>query len=579
MLALTGHSVTMRRMIQRLREEAKQVNWLLWVPVLLSLLVVWLSWVGRVRLIDATLPYCQHVDEQLWMERAIHILKTGDLNPHRFTKPSVMVYLTTAGMVLGVMKSGMAGGSIVNAQHWIEGGYPYYSMPDAIRVPRLILAGLSIATMCLSALIASAIYRDWYSRQNPNVGRRDSWVGAAWVAFLTLTALALSPHFMRSSWLYINVDIIGCFVLVSTIAYLVFHRKDANPLTVALVTGVLVGLSIGTKYNFYPIFLPAFLMVAFEYRDRLVSSCLTIVVTAVFTFFLTTPYAILDLPTFTWAAARQAQHYASESIGVDAAPGFPMFLEYGKSVFKSFSPVIGILACYGLFRAARSNWRQTLLIASFPLVLWVYMSRQGVFYPRNALMMHVCVALYAALGGVWLAQASTSWLWAQRTLFGKLPVRAAVLVAVGLIALTTSPLRVASDMVKATPESRVELAKWLQKEVPKGSVLLVAEELEMDTRQLKKRFNVKTFKAQKRGLKTLFKSYPDAIAVTPVLDRGPKLGGLPVKQASVIRNMGKKVVRAKPRKFVSTSTRLTTGNPQLTVLRLKPAKARLAAAH
>jgi hypothetical protein len=568
----------MRRMIQRLREQAKKVDWYLWAPVLLSVVVVWLSWVGRVRLIDASLPYCQHVDEQLWMERAIHILKTGDLNPHRFTKPSVMVYLTTAGMVLGVMKAGMAGNAIVNAKHWIEGGYPYYSMPDAIRVPRLMLAGLSIATMCLSALIAGAIYRDWYTRQNPDSDRRSSLVGAAWVGLLTLTALALSPQFFRSSWLYINVDVIGCFMLVSTTAYLLFHRKDAHPVSIALVTGVLVGLSIGTKYNFYPIFIPAFLMVAFEQRRRFVSSCITIVVTAVVTFFVTTPYAILDLPTFTWAAARQAQHYASETIGVKAGPGLPMFIEYGKSVFQSFSPVVGALACYGLFRAARSNWRQTLLVASFPIVLWIYMSRQGVFYPRNALMMHVCVAIYGALGSVWLVRASASWLWAQRTLFGRVPVRAAVLVAVGLIATTTNPLRVAADVVKATPESRVAVAKWMERELPKGSVVLIAEELEMDTRQLEKRFNVKKFKAQKRELRKLYKSYPGAIALTPVFDRGPKLGGVSAKQVSVVREMGKKLVSARPRLFVSTRTRLTTGNPQMTVIRLKPANGKSAAA-
>lgn len=576
-LALVEDFVTMRRMIQRLREEAKQVNWLFWVPILLSVVVVWLSWIARVRLIDAALPYCQHGDEQLWMERAIHILKTGDLNPHRFTKPSVMVYLTTAGLVLGIMKAGMAGGSIVSAQHWIDGGYPYYSMPEAVRVPRLILAALSIGTMCLSALIASAIYRDWYTRQNPHSDRRSAWTGAAWVGLLTLGGLALSPHFLRSSWLYINVDAIGCFTLVSAIAYLLFHRKDASAFTVALITGVLIGLCIGTKYNFYPIFLPAFLMVAFEYRDRFVPSCLTIVVTAVFTFFLTTPYAILDLPTFTWAAARQAQHYANESIGVAVGPGIPMFIEYGKSVFGSFSPVFGLLACYGLYRAIRNNWRQTLIIASFPVVLWFYMSRQGVFYHRNALMMHVCVAIYAALGAVWLFQASKDWLWAQRSLVGKLPARPALLVAVGLLAVITSPLHVAAEVVRATPESRVQVTKWIQREVPKGSVILIANELEMDTRPLKKHFKVKKYSAKKRELKDLYKRYPGAIALAPEFNRGPALGGLSAKQVKVVTRLGKKDVNVRVRKFVSTSTGLVYGNPKLTVLRLQAPDAKVAA--
>lgn len=564
-----------------LRRYLGTLNWSLWIPVLLSGVVLYGSWLVRVRLIDATLPYCQHVDEHLWTERAIHILRSGDLNPHRFTKPSVMVYLTAAGVALGIIKAGMSGKPIPNPGRWTEGGYPYYTMPEAIRVPRLMLAGLSIATMCIAALVACAIYRAWLARNTETVDVRSARASTAWVAFGTILVLALSPAFLRLSWLYINVDVIGCFFSMCTIAYLSLHRRGTSPLVVSLTTGVLVGLCIGTKYNLYPIFIPAFLMVAFEYRARWLSSTLIIVLSAAVTFILTTPYALLDLPAFVWAAAKQAQHYSSGVKSIRYRPGLDMFFQYAKATFSGLSPLVSLFAGYGLYRAARLDWRKTLVITSFPFLLWLYMSRQTVFFARNLVVLQVYVAMYGALGFTWLLHSSANWTWGTNPLSKRvegripkalraLPLKPLLVAATCLVVLGTTSLKGVSAAARAQAESRVEVVKWLEREVEPGTVLLVAEELEMDLRPIEKRYKVKKYKALKRELARLGRRYPGAVALTPDFKKkGRERGGLRASRGTEVARFGRSALPLRPLSVGSAHTYNAKVNPKITVFRLE----------
>ena len=51
--------------------------------------------------ISASLPYPQHIDEQLVAEKAVRILTSGDFHPRSFHYPSLPIYLTAAGMAVG----------------------------------------------------------------------------------------------------------------------------------------------------------------------------------------------------------------------------------------------------------------------------------------------------------------------------------------------------------------------------------------------------------------------------------------------------------------------------------------------
>ncbi len=543
-------------------------KWSVWLPTALgAALLLWALSV-RVSLVDATLPYCQHLDENLWTERAIHILKTGDLNPHRFTKPSVMVYLTTAGLALGTIKAGMAGHHIANAEFWREGGYPYYTMPEAVRVPKLLVVLLSVVTMWIAAHLTRGIYRTWLTKEaKETTNEQASKVNIAWVGALTILLMALSPEYLRLSWLYINVDVIGCFFLMCTVSYIVLHPTTTSSTVVSLVTGVLVGLCLGTKYNLYPIFLPAFLMIAFYYRERWLASSVLLIGAACLTFLVTTPYALLDLPAFTWAAAKQAKHYATAAKAVRYDPGWDMFWQYAKASFSPFSPVVWVLALVGLLRGVWVDWRQTAILVVFPFVLWVYMSGQTVFFSRNLIVFQVYIPMYAALGAVWLVGRSRHWALARRPLWGRVQMRSVGLVVMGMVVLATSPLLAIANALDKHAESRVQVVDWLQREIPAGTVLLVAEELEMDMRPLKKRYKVKEYRAVKKELKRLHRRYPGAVALVPEF-KGRSRGRVHTTPGKVLLRLGRSWVRPRPHKVGSSRVRNSEGNPKLTVVRL-----------
>ncbi len=109
------------------------------------------SFFARQAYMERGLPYCHHVDENTWTERSIHMLKTSDLNPHRFTKPSVMVYLNTAGLALGLVRAGAHQGEVYQPKDLNDSGYPFYNSPTAIRTVRTIYSLLSVTAMLLGA--------------------------------------------------------------------------------------------------------------------------------------------------------------------------------------------------------------------------------------------------------------------------------------------------------------------------------------------------------------------------------------------------------------------------------------------
>src|SRR5690606_19320964 len=101
-------------------------------------------------------------------------------------------------------------------------------------------------------------------------------------------------------------------------------------------SGILCGLCLGTKYNLYPIAVPALLALGFRHRQRLLSSSVLFFVALVVTFLMTTPYALLDLPSFVGSAAAEARHYARGHAGHDTTPGLSTFLDYGKPLSTSY---------------------------------------------------------------------------------------------------------------------------------------------------------------------------------------------------------------------------------------------------
>ena len=164
------------------------------VHLVVMLIVLAGAFATRVRHVYESLPYCRHPDESTWANIAIRMLRDGDMNPHRFRKPSLPVYLMYVGFGIGLVDARWHDEANV-ASDLGEKVVPYYDVPRAAVPPKLLFVLASIVAMGFGGVIAYFLTRR---------------AMALWLAPLLL---CVSASYYRLSWSYMNVDIIGAWPL------------------------------------------------------------------------------------------------------------------------------------------------------------------------------------------------------------------------------------------------------------------------------------------------------------------------------------------------------------------------------
>ena len=281
--------------------------------------ILCVSFFARVNYFERELPYCQHVDENTWTTRSFAMLEDSDLNPHRFTKPSVMVYLNTAGLALGLIRTGAHRHHEFRPSSLGKSAYPYYRSPIAIETVRYIYALLSVLAMAMAAL---CVLRVTKSRG---------------VALLALLFMAGSGEYFRYSYQYLNVDILGVFFAMTAISYALLRAPMTSPAAATVICGLLAGFTLGTKYNLFWIAVPMLVAIS-SVRRLLLERVVLFFVVMLLGFVITTPYALLDMRAFVHDAAGEA-YYASGHRNNTEAAGILMFSRYA-------STFIGTSGCF-----------------------------------------------------------------------------------------------------------------------------------------------------------------------------------------------------------------------------------------
>ena len=282
------------------------------ISAVLLLVIALVSLSARFRLIEESLPYCRHGDEMLWVTRANKILQTGDLNPHRFTKPGAHVYFMTAGLALGFVRAS-ANLEVEELEELGTKVCTTFPVPEAIQVAKNMYALVSVLAMVLAGVLA----------------RRLSGIPAT--LFLAPLFITASSSYLLYSWSYMNTNVLGGFAILATIAYPLCARDGVKSQRKALLVGALAGLTIATKYNLFLILIPACLYFVLYHRDRWLSHSFLVVGVAILTFLAITPYALLDVHAFVRDVGAEAYHYAYGHADLSKhtfEPGWPMFREY-----------------------------------------------------------------------------------------------------------------------------------------------------------------------------------------------------------------------------------------------------------
>src|SRR5687768_2887581 len=144
-----------------------------------------------VRAVDIrdSLPYPRHLDETTWANIALNMLRTGDLNPHRFRKPSLPVYLMLGGFSIGLVCAQIAGDA--QRPRDLGSSASYYPVPLAAEVPKNLFALSSVLGMGFAGYLGYL------------------FTGRASLLWLVPLLASASATYYRFSWSYMNVDIIG----------------------------------------------------------------------------------------------------------------------------------------------------------------------------------------------------------------------------------------------------------------------------------------------------------------------------------------------------------------------------------
>src|SRR5215471_15138861 len=158
------------------------------------------------------------VDEPEVMERAVRMMKTGDLNPHFFDYPGLYMYVEAAVSIVRFMVGAMQG-------KWA--GLAQASTEDFYLWARAVTALLGTATVW-------AVYR---------VGLR--W--GAQTALLSSVLVAVMPLHVRESH-YVLTDVPTTFVVVVT-CLLSLRAHERETMGAFALAGAAAGLAGALKYN------------------------------------------------------------------------------------------------------------------------------------------------------------------------------------------------------------------------------------------------------------------------------------------------------------------------------------------
>jgi hypothetical protein len=413
------------------------------LPAILGL-ALWLRLTG----IDFGLPYLHHPDEPNKVQAAVNIVKSGNLNPHYFKKPTLLIY-ANAALTVPYYLLGKAEGR-------------FHSRADLTVPDRPLLGtgyteepGLMLWGRTLSAVIGVLVVLLTWA-----VGKR--FFANPWVPLLGALAVAVSPmQVTQSHYIEVNIYLVAAVLLVLWASLKVLERGSGRDY---LMAGFLVGIAVTCKYpGAVAIIFPATAHWLRSGRRFPIDGHLKLLAIMVpVGFLLGTPYALLDPVNFVKGAGYEAGHYATGHEGLEGNTLF-WYLSYA---WNEEGPLMAA-AAVAIFLAIRRKDPRLTLLASFPLVYFVFISlfqvRNGrTFLPLTPFAFLLGIGLLVELGGRARQLASGAGRWAGQGAVG-LALLAGLAVPFGN-ALEFNRALVATD-------SRDTSRAWIEANLPEGTAI------------------------------------------------------------------------------------------------------------
>jgi 4-amino-4-deoxy-L-arabinose transferase-like glycosyltransferase len=302
-------------------------------------LIVAAGFAIRVWNIGAGIPFAVGIDEPAIMTTVVRILKSGSFNPHFFEYPTGYIYVQVGTAIVTFLFGAMS--HTWKAVEQVGPG-------DFYLWGRVVTVALGTATIGL-------LYR-----AGLRWGAREALVAAA--------LLAVIPMHVRESH-FVLTDVPMTFAV--TLTLLLSLRAAERPAVRAFVlAGAAAGLAAGIKYNgLMAVSMPLAAVFAVQGRGHVrVTAALAAAAACVGAFFITTPFALLDLPAFLNGFGIQAAQFTPPPASAE-----PSWLIYVKHLRQAFGWPASLVAAAGLglavYRTAAGPTRlRWLLLLVFPAV-------------------------------------------------------------------------------------------------------------------------------------------------------------------------------------------------------------------
>ena len=318
--------------------------------------------------LDQGIPFATGVDEPQIMNRVVHMMKTGDLNPHFFDYPG-LVFAVHLPVACARFLAGAIG------QRWSS--LEHVSAIDFYVWGRVVTAIFGVATI----LVVHQIGMRWGARH----------------ALLAAGLFAVMPLHVRESRFVLTDVPMTFFVALTLLLSLKAH--ESRRMSSWVLAGAAAGLATGTKYPggltlIFPL-LAAWLTYPLQ-PSRL--ACAGAAAGAWLVAFLAVaPYTILDLPGFLNGFAALTTAYGDRAY---AESGFTVYLKHLLLNFR-WPAMIAVAYGFGLgvIRAVKGpgQVRWTLLLIFPPLFFYTIAGRQLIF-GRYLLPIVPALSVIAACG-------------------------------------------------------------------------------------------------------------------------------------------------------------------------------------
>jgi len=406
-------------------------------PLLLAGLVL-LGLAIRVINNDYGLPYVfTHDEAENYTSRAVGMFRK-DYDPSYYENPTTFTYLVYVALRVqfGVLGSFLNGAAFELPRGNVTKQFP--TDPTSVWIgARTFTALLCMAGVVVLYFVGKRLF-----------GRREGLVAAA-----VLTFAFLAVTYSRQA-----VTDVGALTGVGLALLLAVKALEDGGRRWFALAGAAAGLALSFKYTaglvVLPVGLAALLRLRAEPLRTVLSGVLALLCMAV-TFAALNPYLIVRFGEFRDKVQAQAE-VAGNLAKAGQEGSAPLY--YLDSLTWGLGWAVALAALAGVVVLARRDWRRALLLAAFPLALFVYLSLQSRYFGRWLLPAYPALALLASVA---LVQAG-DWLARRRPRLAPLAVAALTVIVLA----QTLVADVRSTVVLGREDTRLEARRYLERNYP-----------------------------------------------------------------------------------------------------------------